>query len=73
MFMVTDNTGIRNFYTPEFYPKKGPCSVKTLKKRYAKTNDGNMDDAGEKTHVWGMNWFFCLPKKPKKESKCIIL
>ena len=44
--------------------------MKTLKKRYAKTNDGNMDDGVEKTRVWGMNWFFCHPKKKKEDSKC---
>ena len=71
MFMATDNTGIRNFYTPEFYPKDGPCSVKTLKKSYR--DDGNMEDKGKTTHVWGMNWFFCFPKKPKNGSKCTIL
>ena len=54
-----------------FYPKKGPCPVKTLQKRYSE--DGYMVDGKEKTLVWGMNWFFCYPKKVQKTSTCTIL
>ena len=54
-----------------FYPKEGPCSVEILKGKY--DNDGNIDDGGKKTFVWGMNWVFCYPKKPKKLPKCTIL
>ena len=56
----------------ESYPKEGPCSVEMLQESY--TDDGHMEvDGGEKTLVWGSNWFFCYPKEPKKESKCTIL
>ena len=44
MFMVHNMvTDWVNGY-PEFYPKDGPCSVKTLKKRY--NDNGNMYDGG---------------------------
>ena len=54
-----------------FYPKEGPCSVEIIKGKY--DVEGNIDDGGKKTFVWGMNWVFCYPKKPKKLPKCTIL
>ena len=69
MFMI-DHVWL--WYEPvNFYPKKGPCPVKMLQKRYSE--DGYMVDGKEKTLVWGMNWFFCYPKKVQKISTCTIL
>ena len=57
----------------KFYPKEGPCSVKTLKDRYS--DDGNMAEGNglKKTMVWGKVWYFCLPKTQEKQLKCTIL
>ena len=59
----------------EFYPRTGPCPVRTLKERYR--NDGYMVDKGdskdEKVKVWGNFWYFCKPKSQTIEDKCIDL
>jgi len=60
MFIIRDKLKLgRNL---KFYPKEGPCAVKSLKDRYS--DDGNMIELGglKKTDVWGWNWFFSLPK-----------
>ena len=56
-----------------FYPKTGPCSVKTLKERY--NDDGDMVDGDDRVKAHGQIWFFCQPKTPPapSKSKCIIL
>ena len=43
-----------------FYPKTGPCSVKTLKERY--NDDGDMVDGDDRVKAHGQIWFFCHPK-----------
>lgn len=74
MFMIRDRVKLGG--NLKFYPKEGPCAVKSLKDRYS--DDGNMVELGglKKTDVWGWNWFFCLPKIPEtitEPQKCTIL
>ena len=70
MFMLPSEDG-RILPARDPYPKEGPCSVAILKARY---KDGYMEvDGGEKTWVWGWNWFFCHPKNSEKEPKCTNL
>ena len=71
MFMLPYPTTLSLPDDAEPYPKEGPCSVKMLKEKY--TDDGQMEDGGKKTMVWGMDWFFCYPIKPEKVPKCTIL
>ena len=63
MFIDIDNE--------EFYPKTGPCPVKTLKERY--NDEGYMVNGDEKVKAWEQQWFFCHPKTPSTSRKCAIL
>ena len=52
-----------------FYPRFGLCPVEALHERYSEVSC-SIVDGYEKTLVWGMNWFFCHPKKKKENSDC---
>ena len=67
MFMISEDAILSPHQEIMFYPKEGPCAVKTLQEQYS--DEGYI----KKTMVWGMNWFFCHPKKPRKPTKCTIL
>ena len=55
-----------------FYPRFGLCPVEALHERYSE-DSCSIVDGDEKTLVWGMNWFFCHPKKKKENSDCTVL
>ena len=64
--LVDEKTG-----APTTYPKKGPCCVDELEKRY--DGNGYMVHGGRKVHVAASNWVFCLPKQPPPSECCTIL
>ena len=64
--LVDEKTG-----APTTYPKKGPCCVDELEKRY--DGNGYMVHGGQKVHVAAASWVFCLPKQPPPSECCTIL
>ena len=67
--MVINHVDEKGF--PTTYPKKGPCCIDELEKRY--DGNGYMVNGREKVHVAEASWVFCLPKKATSAKCCTIL